>query len=59
MPGDETLKKTHDDSDSESEDEEVVEAVPQIDIDITKLNPLSPEVISKQVSHRSPSCVLY
>ena len=56
MPGDETLKKTHDESDSESEDEEVVETVPKIDIDPSKLTPLSPEVISKQV--RVPVCLI-
>ena len=49
MPGDETLKKTHDESGSESEEEEIVEAVPKIEIDPSTLTPLSPEVISKQV----------
>lgn len=50
MPGDETLQKHHDESESESEDEEVVENIPKIEVDVTKLTPLSPEVISKQVS---------
>ena len=49
MPGDETRQKTHDDSDSESEDEDVLDSIPKVDIDATKLTPLSPEVISKQV----------
>ena len=51
MPGDETRQKTHDESDSESEDEDAgaPEAVAQVDIDPSKLTPLSPEVISKQV----------
>lgn len=50
MPGDETLQKLEEDSDSEEEkDVEEVEAVPKVEIDVTKLTPLSPEVISKQV----------
>ena len=49
MPGDETRQKSHDGSDSESEDEEVADTLPKIDIDPSKLTPLSPEVISKQV----------
>ena len=49
MPGDETRQKTHDDSDSEPEDEGVADNVPKVDIDPSKLTPLSPEVISKQV----------
>ena len=53
MPGEETLRKDHEESDSEEEEE--VEDVPKVDIDVTKLTPLSPEVISKQVSaDRSP-----
>jgi translation initiation factor 2 subunit 3 len=48
MPIDENLRKSHEESDSE-EDEEL-ETVPQVDIDVSKLTPLSPEVISKQVS---------
>jgi hypothetical protein len=47
MPGDEKLKKDHEESDSDEEDE--LEVVPQVDIDVTKLSALSPEVISKQV----------
>jgi len=47
MSGDETLQKRHEESESESEDEQ--DAIPQIDIDASKLTPLSPEVISKQV----------
>lgn len=49
MAGDETREKNHEESDSESEDEDVQEAFPSIDIDPSKLTPLSPEVISKQV----------
>jgi hypothetical protein len=48
MPGDEKLRKDHEESDSDEEEE--VETVPKLDIDLTKLTPLSPEVISKQVS---------
>lgn len=49
MPGDETLQK-HDGSDSEGEESDEEEAIPQVEIDPSKLTPLSPEVISKQVS---------
>ena len=48
MRGDEKLSKDHEESDSEEEEE--VEVVPKVDIDVSKLTPLSPEVISKQVS---------
>jgi hypothetical protein len=48
MPGDEKLWKDHEESDSDEEEE--VETVPKVDIDVSKLTPLSPEVISKQVS---------
>ncbi|KAI0281945.1 hypothetical protein BGY98DRAFT_1088313 [Russula aff. rugulosa BPL654] len=48
MPGDEKLRKDHEESDSDEEEE--VETIPKIDIDVSKLTPLSPEVISKQVS---------
>ena len=48
MPGDEKMRKDHDES--ESDEEEELEVVPQVDIDVTKLSALSPEVISKQVS---------
>ena len=50
MPGDETLQQRGEDSESEEEEEEDV-AIPKIDIDPSKLTPLSPEVISKQVRH--------
>lgn len=51
MPGDETLQKREEGSDSEEEedDDEVVDELPTVEIDISKLSPLSPEVISKQV----------
>lgn len=49
MSGDETRQKTHDESDSESEDEEALDNIPKVEIDPSKLTPLSPEVISKQV----------
>jgi len=42
--------KIHDDSDSEGEEEDEDIAVPKVDIDPSKLTPLSPEVISKQAS---------
>ena len=49
MPGDETRQKTHDESDSESEDEDGLDNIPKVEIDPSTLTPLSPEVISKQV----------
>jgi translation initiation factor 2 subunit 3 len=48
MPGDETLQKSHEESDSE-EEEDVVDSIPKVEIDPSTLTPLSPEVISKQV----------
>ena len=57
MPGDEKLRKDHEESDSDEEGE--LEVVPQIDIDVTKLSALSPEVISKQVrTNCVPTCSL-
>ncbi len=49
MPGDETLQKHQEDSDSDAEDDDVADAIPKIEVDPSKLTPLSPEVISKQV----------
>ncbi len=55
MPDDESLQKHPKDdlSDSDSEDEDLdLESkgnIPDIQVDVTKLTPLSPEVISKQV----------
>jgi hypothetical protein len=49
MSDEESLQKHHEESDSE-EEEDQLEDVPNVDIDVTKLTPLSPEVISKQVS---------
>lgn len=46
MSGDETRQKR--DVESESEDE-AEDHVPKVEVDATKLTPLSPEVISKQV----------
>ena len=46
MPGDETREYHSDESDSEVEEEE---DFPVIEVDVTKLTALSPEVISKQV----------
>ena len=46
MPGDETRQHQSDESDSEVEEEE---EIPLIEVDVTKLTALSPEVISKQV----------
>ena len=48
MPGDEKMRKDHEES--ESDEDEESETFPIIDIDVSKLTPLSPEVISKQVS---------
>jgi hypothetical protein len=53
MPSDEKSTKHHDESDSDEEEE--LEIAPKIDIDVSKLTPLSPEVISKQVSPGSLS----
>jgi translation initiation factor 2 subunit 3 len=50
MATDETHQKRDEESEDEDEDDDIVEAVPKIDIDPSKLTPLSPEVISKQVS---------
>jgi translation initiation factor 2 subunit 3 len=50
MPDIDGLHKDHHESEDESEEEEV-EEIPQVDIDVTQLTPLSPEVISKQVRH--------
>ena len=46
MPGDETRQLHSDESESEVEEEE---EIPHIEVDVTKLTALSPEVISKQV----------
>jgi hypothetical protein len=46
MPVDETRQQPSDESDSEVEEEE---EVPAVEVDVTKLTALSPEVISKQV----------
>jgi translation initiation factor 2 subunit 3 len=48
MLSNEKLRKDHKESDSDEEDE--LEVIPQIDINVTKLSVLSPKVISKQVS---------
>ena len=48
MPGDEKFKKFDSESESES-DEEEIDVIPKVEVDPTKLTPLSPEVISKQV----------
>lgn len=45
------VQNLHEDSDSEAEEEDdLVEAIPKVEIDPSTLTPLSPEVISKQVS---------
>lgn len=51
MPEEETLQPTHDESESEEEDEGAEAVVPKIDIDPSTLTPLSPEVISKQARY--------
>ena len=48
MTSDDKSRKNNDESDSEEEEE--LEIAPKVDIDVSKLTPLSPEVISKQVS---------
>ena len=53
MPGDETLQKHEEDSESEEEDDEIIDDIPVVEIDQTTLTPLSPEVISKQVRLRA------
>ena len=59
MPGDETRRKLADDSDSEEDSDS--EQIVKVDVDPSKLTPLSPEVISKQVRLRSTSilCILW
>lgn len=57
MPADEKLRKDHEESDSD-EEEDVETIIPKIDIDVSKLTPLSPEVISKQVSADRSRCSL-
>src|SRR6266567_5355538 len=49
MPGDETLQRREEDSESEEGEEDEIEQIPIVEIDPTTLTPLSPEVISKQV----------
>jgi|SRR6266702_5058896 len=53
MLGYENLRKVHEQSDSDSDDEP--EIVQKVDIDVSNLTPLSPEVISKQSECRSIS----
>jgi translation initiation factor 2 subunit 3 len=48
----ETRQKLHDDGDSDSEVEEE-EDITKVEVDATKLTPLSPEVISKQVRRKA------
>ena len=50
----ESKKKVRLEADSDIEEDEVQEeVVPHVEVDATKLTPLSPEVISKQVSSLS------
>jgi translation initiation factor 2 subunit 3 len=49
MPLDEKFKKIDSESESESDEEEEVDVIPKVEVDPSKLTPLSPEVISKQV----------
>ena len=48
MPGDKRFEKFDSESESES-DEEEIGVIPKVEVDPSKLTPLSPEVISKQV----------
>lgn len=50
MAEEETRQKREEESESEEEEDDVVETIPKVEIDPSKLTPLSPEVISKQVS---------
>ena len=52
----ETRQKPHDDSESEEEEEEETK-IKTVEIDPSTLTPLSPEVISKQVSTYTETCV--
>jgi translation initiation factor 2 subunit 3 len=49
MPADEKFKNIDSESESESDGEEEIDVIPNIEVDPSKLTPLSPEVISKQV----------
>jgi len=49
MSGDETIQKRDEDYESDEDGDDELEQVPHVDVDVTELNPLSPEVISKQV----------
>jgi len=49
MSSDEIMQKRDEEYESEEDGDDELEQVPHVDVDITKLNPLSPEVISKQV----------
>ena len=49
MPRDEKFKNIDSESESESDAEEEIDVIPTVEVDATKLTPLSPEVISKQV----------
>lgn len=54
MATEQTPRKRDEESDSEDEEDDVVEIIPKVEIDPSKLTPLSPEVISKQVSANQP-----
>ncbi len=49
MASSEPLQDLHESDESESEDEVEEIPIPEVEVDVTKLTPLSPEVISKQV----------
>ncbi len=49
MSSDEIMQKRDEEYESEEDGDDELEQVPHVDVDITRLNPLSPEVISKQV----------
>jgi translation initiation factor 2 subunit 3 len=49
MPGDEKFKHSDSGSESDSDVEEETDHIPKVEVDPSKLTPLSPEVISKQV----------
>jgi hypothetical protein len=47
-------RDVHESGDESDDDEN--EEIPQVDVDVTKLTPLSPEVISKQVRPHPIKC---
>lgn len=60
MADDRIHDKTHADSDSDSGESDIEDDITKVDVDPSKLTPLSPEVISKQVcTDFVYLCILY